>query len=62
MSEPMRTYRVESQAIVTRFRTVRARNAKEAEEKSIGTKIDHEEDVNEETMGIFEVVEGARKP
>lgn len=51
----MKTYRVETRVTVIRHRTVKAKNPKEAEEKSIGAKIDHEEDENEETMAIVEV-------
>ena len=47
-------YRVETRAIVLRFRYVVAHDEKEAEALSISARITHEEDENEETISIVE--------
>lgn len=53
----MKKWMVQTRATVTRHYYVDADNEKEAEEKSCGQPFDHEEDQNEETMSIVEVVE-----
>lgn len=57
----MKRWEVQTRAIVTRYYYVDAEDEKAAEAASCDTTSDHEEDQNEETMKITEIVAPRRR-